>query len=223
MLRDEALQATNGRVTGAGRAAPNQNQRWTITVRPHSFEDVTVSLAATTDCSAADAICTPDGRRLSNSPSATVAGRSNQPARGSAGYHRRGLRGRDAGGGDGGIEDADGLSGAAFAFQWVSGDAEVGGATGASYTLEEADPGSAVRVRVTFTDDAGHEETLTSAATAAVAPRLVPLAAALEGVPAEHDGRRRAFSFEVVFSEDFPRAAGLQRSQGRGAAGPTPG
>ena len=80
-LRDEALSATNGRVTHARRAAQNQNQRWIITVRPLSSEDVTVTLAATTDCSAAAAICTPDGRPLSNSSSATVVGpSSNRPA-----------------------------------------------------------------------------------------------------------------------------------------------
>ncbi|MDE2752312.1 MAG: SwmB domain-containing protein [Gemmatimonadota bacterium] len=77
-LRDEALSATNGRVTGAKRVAQGQNQRWTITVRPHSSEDVIVTLAATTDCGASDAICTPDGRPLSNSPSATVVGPSNR-------------------------------------------------------------------------------------------------------------------------------------------------
>ena len=74
MLRDEALQATNGKVTGAKRVAQNQNQRWTITVQPRDRGDLTVSLAATTDCGASGAICTPDGRALSNSPSATVAG-----------------------------------------------------------------------------------------------------------------------------------------------------
>jgi len=63
-------------VRGARRAAQNQNQRWIITVRPDSLVDVVVSLAATTDCSAAGAICTPDGRRLSNSVSATVAAAS---------------------------------------------------------------------------------------------------------------------------------------------------
>ena len=68
------MRATNGRVTGARRAASNQNQRWVITVRPQSFEEVAVSLAATTDCTAAAAICTPDGRPLSNSPSVTLAG-----------------------------------------------------------------------------------------------------------------------------------------------------
>ena len=62
------------------------------------------------------------------------------------------------------IEDADGLSDATFAFQWVSGDEDGSGATESSYTLAESDEGSTVKVRVTFTDDAGHEETLTSAA-----------------------------------------------------------
>jgi len=81
-LRDEALSATNGRVTRARRAAQNQNQRWIITVRPLSSEDVTVTLAATTDCSAAAAICTPDGRPLSNSPSATIQGPSAPEATG---------------------------------------------------------------------------------------------------------------------------------------------
>ena len=33
-LKDEALQATNGRVTGVRRVTRGQNQRWTITVRP---------------------------------------------------------------------------------------------------------------------------------------------------------------------------------------------
>ena len=74
MLRDEALQATNGKVTHARRVTPGQNQHWTITVQPHSGGDVTVSLAASGDCETAPAICTPDGRALSNTPSVTVAG-----------------------------------------------------------------------------------------------------------------------------------------------------
>ena len=73
-LRDEALQATNGKVTGASRVTPGQNQHWTITVQPHSGGDVTVSLAGSGDCETAPAICTPDGRALSNAPSVTVAG-----------------------------------------------------------------------------------------------------------------------------------------------------
>ncbi len=100
-----------------------------------------------------------------------------------------------------GIEDADGLSGAAFAFQWLSGEADVAGATDASYTLADSDVGAAIRVRVTFTDDAGNEETVTSAPTGRVEAR--PLTAEFQGMPAEHDGSR-LFSFELVFSENFP-------------------
>ena len=45
-----------------------------VTVRPRSSEDVTVSLPETTDCDATGAVCIEDGRPLSNSNSATVAG-----------------------------------------------------------------------------------------------------------------------------------------------------
>ena len=72
-----------------------------------------------------------------------------------------------------GIADADGLSGATFAYQWVSNDgsadADIAGATAASYTLTAAEAGKTVKVRVAFTDDGGTGETLLSAATAAVA------------------------------------------------------
>ena len=40
---------------------------------PWSSDDVTVSMATTTDCGAAGGICTPDGRPLSNTTSATIA------------------------------------------------------------------------------------------------------------------------------------------------------
>ena len=208
----------NGEVTGARRAPPNQNQRWILTVRPLSLEGVTVSLAATTDCSASAAVCTPDGRPLSNSPSATVSGPSNTPATGAPAVTGGTRVGETLTVSTAPIEDPDGLSGATFAFQWVSSDggadADIAGATDAGYTLADSDEGRTVRVRVrvTFTDDGGHEETLTSAATAAVAPRLPPLTAAFEGVPAEHGGRGSEFRIELRFSENFPGPPGLQES-----------
>ena len=207
VLKDHALQVTNGRAIGVRRAAPNQNQRWTITVRPWSSEEVTVTLAATADCSAGAAVCTPDGRALSNSPSATVSGpgadqpAANTPATGAPTIAGTAQVGETLTASTAEIADADGLTGAAFAWQWLSNDAAITGATGASYTLADADVGRTIKVRVTFTDDAGHAETLISAATAAVASR--PLTASFVGVPAEHDGRT-AFSFELRFSENFP-------------------
>ena len=72
-----------------------------------------------------------------------------------------------------GIADADGLTNAVYAWQWIANDgtsdADIAGATGTSYTLTAAEVGKTVKVRVTFTDDGGTAETLVSAATAAVA------------------------------------------------------
>ena len=70
-----------------------------------------------------------------------------------------------------GITDADGLDSAVFAYQWLSDDAEIGGATGSAYTLVAADEGRTIKVRVIVTDDLGNETTLTSAATEAVAAK----------------------------------------------------
>ena len=68
-----------------------------------------------------------------------------------------------------GIADADGVANAIFSYQWLADDADISGATGKTYALTEADEGKTVKVQVSFTDDAGNEETLTSAATDAVA------------------------------------------------------
>ena len=66
------------------------------------------------------------------------------------------------------------------------------------------DEGRTIQVRVTFTDDVGNEETLTSAATDAVAPAPPPLTVSLRGAaPATHDGSTE-FTFEIEFSEEFP-------------------
>ena len=66
------------------------------------------------------------------------------------------------------IEDADGLENVTFSYQWLADDTAIDGATGSAYTLADSDKGKSIRVRVTFTDDGGNEETLTSAPTGAV-------------------------------------------------------
>ena len=69
-----------------------------------------------------------------------------------------------------GVADEDGLTGATFSYQWLSSrDTEIGGATSFTYTLVASDEGKAIKVEVTFTDDAGNDESLTSGATEAVA------------------------------------------------------
>ena len=70
-----------------------------------------------------------------------------------------------------GIADEDGLENVSFSYQWFAGDAEISGETDASYTLVADDEGKTIKVQVSFTDDAGNYEILTSAATEVVAAR----------------------------------------------------
>ena len=67
MLRDEALEVKNGRVRRVKRVAQGENRRWTIKVKPASFEDVVVMLPS-------GSVRTEAGRLLSNDVMATVQG-----------------------------------------------------------------------------------------------------------------------------------------------------
>ena len=106
-----------------------------------------------------------------------------------------------------GIADADGLANVAYGYQWIANDGTsdtaISGATNSTYTLVAADEGKTIKVRMSFTDDAGHGETLTSAATGIVAAALLPLTVSLENNPATHNGTD-VFTFEIRFSEEFP-------------------
>ena len=98
------------------------------------------------------------------------------------------------------IADADGLNNATYHYQWLAADAEVAGATGSTYTLTASDEGKIIKVRVSFNDDRGAEEMLTSAATGAVADAPV-VTARFDNAPASHDGQN-SFTFELRFSEE---------------------
>ena len=67
------------------------------------------------------------------------------------------------------IDDEDGLANVSYRYQWSAGGSDIEGATGSTYTLTYSEQGQTIQVRVTFTDDANNEETLTSQATVAVA------------------------------------------------------
>ena len=70
-----------------------------------------------------------------------------------------------------GIADEDGLDNVSYSYQWMAGGSDIDGATGSSHMLTSSEKGQTIKVRVTFTDDADNQETLTSAATAAVAAK----------------------------------------------------
>ena len=76
-----------------------------------------------------------------------------------------------------GISDPDGLTTPAWSYQWQrstsptgAGAADIPGALGVSYVTTAADARAWLRVRVSFTDDAGATETLLSAPSARVLP-----------------------------------------------------
>ena len=96
------------------------------------------------------------------------------------------------------IADADGLAKVAFSYQRQAGGADISGATDSTYTLVDDDAGKAVSVAVSFTDDAGSAESVTSTA-AVEAP---PLTASFENAPSSHDGSSN-FTFDLRFSEDL--------------------
>ena len=64
------------------------------------------------------------------------------------------------------IADADGLASVSYGYQWIRVDgadeADIGGASAATYTPVPADVGKTLKVRARFTDDAGFDEQRTS-------------------------------------------------------------
>ena len=173
-VRDHAFTVTGGSVTYVRRLEPGKNLRWEIHVTPGSGADVAIALNATTNCSAVGAICTGDGRMLSGGPLLVVPGPNtppppNTPATGTPTISGTAQVGETLTADTTDISDHDGLANATFAYQWLADDAEIDSATASTYTLVAADEGNAIKVRVSFTDDTGNDEELTSAGTAAVA------------------------------------------------------
>ena len=106
---------------------------------------------------------------LTSAATDAVDARPNSPATGAPTIAGTAQVGQTVTADTSGIADADGLANATFSFQWLADDSEIAGATGLTYTLTNTDEGKAITVQVSFTDDEGNAETLTSAATAAVA------------------------------------------------------
>ena len=182
-LRDHVLSVSGGTVSSI-EAVEHDDKMWVVSVTPESTDTVTIEMEADLDCALADAVCTADGRRLINRMELEVAGPpppsseptprpgpKNNPATGPPTIRGEARLGATLRVSLSALDDADGLSVATFTYQWLADDAEIDDATGSTYVLDADDEGRTIRVRVSFTDDAGNEETLTSAATKPVAPR----------------------------------------------------
>ena len=154
--------------------------------------------------------------------------RANSPATGGPGITGTVQAGETLTATTDGIEDEDGLTGAVFSYQWVRSGADIEGAASSTYTVTGDDEGKPIQVRVTFTDDAGNAESLTSYAKLSAPPLIIPdeepppestatreareaqgaqeaaetpLTAAIHDAPESHDGQED-FTFELRFSEE---------------------
>ena len=143
---------------------------------------------------------------LTSGATATVAAKPNSPATGLPTINGTAQASETLTADTSGITDADGLTNVSYSYQWIwndgTNDADMGGQTGSTYTLTDEDVGKSIKVRMSFTDDADNEETLTSAATAAVAAAPSRLTVSLENAATTHDGSA-VFTFELRFSEEF--------------------
>ena len=110
-----------------------------------------------------------------------------------------------------GIADANGLTTPNYTYQWIrvdgTNEADIASANSSTYPLVDADLGTTLKVRVTFADDLGHTETLTSAATATVgAVATVPTVSTVDvtSMPASGDtyGAGEMIQFTVTFDQD---------------------
>ena len=113
---------------------------------------------------------TPESPSASQQPasSAQQAEADNNPATGRPAIAGAAEVGETLTASTGAIADPDGLTSAAFSYQWSRGDGstktDISGATASTYTLQNDDLDHQVSVTVAFTDDEGNDETLTSAA-----------------------------------------------------------
>ena len=198
-----AITATGGDVKRVYRDDTNQWTDFSVRIKPTQDGPITVTLnapGANDACSDQGVICTPDGRVLSQTVSDTVEGPAvaNTAPTGAPTISGTAQVNETLTASVSGISDADGLVNASFAYQWIRGSTDISGAKGSTYTLTDTDEGNTIKVRVSFTDDAGNAESLTSEATDPVA--AAPLTAEFEDVPASHDGSS-VFTFKVSFSE----------------------
>ena len=193
------LSVQGGSVTTARRLVAGSDLGWELTVVPSHDTAVTVTLPQR-DCDAAASVCA-GAQPLAEGVSGTVPG-PNSAATGAPVIIGTARVAESLTADISAIADPDGITGAVFAYQWTAAGTDIDGATASSYTLSPSEQNNTITVRVSFTDDAGNDETLTSAPTPAVEAPSGPLTASTHNAAVSHNGFD-AFTFELRFSEEF--------------------
>ena len=214
-LKFHAFDVTGGEVLNSQRMDKPSNIRWLITVGPDVNGDVTVVLPVTEDCAAQGAICTEDGRPLSNRLQMTVTGPlsadQNTPATGLPTISGTAQVDETLTADTSGISDADGLDNAEFSYQWIRTDGgtddDIAGATESTYTLTDDDEGKTIKLKVWFIDDKGNSETLTSAATADVGEPQFLVSNLGAGVSGAGGIQRTLYTARSGFAQAFTTGA----------------
>ena len=184
---------------------------WVFFLDPEGNDEIVFTLVAGQSCDGGG-ICTGEGKMLSEGGTTTLPGpdeedkpdntdsnEPNSPATGEPTISGTAQVGETLTANTSGVADADGLGSVQYEYQWLADDAEIAGATGSTYTLVAAEEGKVIKVEVSFTDDAGNDESLTSPATdAVVAEPLEP--------PAKPTGLTGTASHDsVTLTWDDPR------------------
>ena len=155
--------ATNGTLTFPAESTAGQTIRVPVTDAPEfEAEQETFTLTLSGAVNAALA-----GGGATLQATGTIIDDDNAAATGSPPIAGVFVVGQTITAGAGDIADANGLTNVAYAYQWVrvesdDTEAEITGATSATYVLTSSDVGKRVKVQASFTDDDGFGETLTS-------------------------------------------------------------
>ena len=206
-LNEVALRVSGGTVMSSTRLTAFSNLGWKIAIRPAGVDDVTVSLVAVAECDVLGAICTHDGRKLSNRPEATVSGP--QPSS-DATLSSLALTGVDIGAFVAGTTSYAAAVGHEVASTTVTAAASD---AGASYEIADATGSTAGASRTAALEVGTNTITVTVTAadgtttlaysvtvTRERSSEATPLTAEFRSVPARHDGN--AFQLQLHFSED---------------------
>ena len=194
----QALEVTNATV-GAVSRVDGRSDLWEVRLTPESDATVTVALSPAADCDAAGAVCTADGRMLAIGAGTAIPGPPpSSPATGAPTIGGAAEVGQVLSADATGIDDDNGLDNAVFSYQWLRSDGDaytnIQDATESTYTLVADDEGRTIKVKVSFTDDEGNAESLTSDPTGEVeAAETVP------GRPQDLEGEASAQGIELTW------------------------
>ena len=192
---EQALAATNATVEAVSRV-DGRSDLWEVRLTPESDATVTVLLPPAADCDAAGAVCTGDGRAPAHAIGTAIPGPPpNSQATGAPTIDGVAEVGQVLSADVTGIDDDN----AEFSYQWLRSDGgdytDIEDATGSTYTLVAADQGKTIKVKVSFTDDEGNPESLTSDPTGEVeAAETVP------GRPQDLEGEASAQGIALTWN-----------------------